>query len=470
VTLFGLEPGPHHLVGAGLHALNAVLFFLFFTRATGALGASYLVALLFAVHPQRVESVAWASERKDLLAGLFFALTLLAYERWARAPSPARYGRLCAALLLGLLAKPMLVSVPLVLLVLDLWPLARTGEVPLSRRLREKLPLLALCAASAGVTLVAQVRGGAVQSVEVLPLLARPATAVLATCAYLAKLLVPSGLAFFYPHPALVAPERFAPFGPAVLSGALLLALITGGACALRRRTPALLAGWAWMLVMLLPVVGLVQVGAQSHADRYTYLPMLGPLFALVFVLDDLVRPRAARQALGALALLAAGTLGVLAHAQVATWRTTQTLCERALAVTERNYVAHEHLGLYLQRRGDLTGAEQHYRAVLAITPDLPSTHVNLGAIHAGLGRRTEALAAFQTALARDPHFLKARLSLGFLLEREGELSGAREHYAIAAREHPREAAPWQRLAAVERALGNEREARAAEERARALE
>lgn len=470
VELFGLEAGPHHLVGAGLHALNAALLLLFLARATGRLAPSFLVALLFAVHPQRVESVAWASERKDLLAGLFFGLTLLAYERWVRAPSRARYAWIVVVLALGLLSKPMLVSVPLVLLALDLWPLGRVGKVPLARLLVEKLPLAALAAASAALTLLAQSRGGAVQPVEALGLAARFATAVLGTTTYLVKLVWPTGLAFFYPHPAVVAPETFEPFGARVLLGALALALVSVAAVGLRRRAPWFLAGWAWMGVMLLPVIGLVQVGEQLCADRYVYLPMVGALLVLVFGLEAGVRGTRARHALFALGLMAAGLLAWRAHVQVGTWRDSGTLCRRALAVTERNYVAHEHLGLFLQRQGDLAGAEREYRAVLAITTALPSTHINLGAIHAGLGRQAEARAAFETALELDPDFLKAILSLGYFLETTGDLAGAREQYARAAREHPDEPGPWQRLAVVCRGLGRTEEARAAEERARALE
>ncbi|HEX6882082.1 MAG TPA: tetratricopeptide repeat protein [Planctomycetota bacterium] len=469
VELFGLAPGPHHLVGAGLHALNAALLLFFLARATGQLAPSFLVALLFAVHPQRVESVAWASERKDLLAGLFFCATLLAYERWTRAPSRARYAAIVVALALGLLAKPMLVSLPLVLLALDLWPLGRVGRVPLARLLAEKLPLVALCVASAAVTLLAQSRGGAVQPVEALGLPARFATAVLGTTTYLVKLVWPTGLAFFYPHPAVVAPETFEPFGPRVLLGALVLALVTAAAVGLRRRAPWFLAGWAWMGVMLLPVIGIVQVGEQLCADRYVYLPMVGALLVLVFGLEASVRAARARQALYALGLVAAGLLAWRAEVQVGTWRDSGTLCRRALAVTERNYVAHEHLGLFLQRQGDLAGAEREYQAVLAITTALPSTYINLGAIHAGLGRRAEARAAFETALERDPDFLKARLSLGYFLETTGDLAGAREQYARAAREHPDQVGPWERLAIVCQGLGRTEEARAAEERARAL-
>jgi tetratricopeptide (TPR) repeat protein len=466
VTLFGLAPGPHHLVNAGLHALNAVLLLFFLARTTASLPASFLVALLFAVHPQRVESVAWASERKDVLAGVFFFATLLAYARYARAPSRGRYGLVALFLALGLLAKPMLVSVPLVLLALDLWPLGRG----LGRRtLLEKLPLVLLAASSAAVTLVAQELGGAVQGVEVLSLPARLATAVLGTLAYIGKMFWPSGLAFFYPHPAFVAPAEFAPFGWRVGLGALVLVALTLAFWRLRARFPFLLAGWLWMAVMLAPVIGLVQVGAQFYADRYAYLPMVGPTFALVFLGRELLPGATPRRLAFGLGLVAALAYALVAYRQVGTWKDSRTLCERALAVTQHNYVAHEHLGLDLQRNGDLDGAEAQYRAALAIAPDPPSTHGNLGALYAQRGKKKEAAAEFQAALRLVPDFLPARLSWGYALELEGDFDGAREHYALAARQHPEASEAWQHLGEVELARLRPEDALAAYTHARAL-
>jgi tetratricopeptide (TPR) repeat protein len=466
VELFGLAPGPHHLVSAGLHALNAVLCFAFFRRATGGVGTGFLVALLFAVHPLRVESVAWVSERKDVLSGTFFFLTLLAHERHARAPSAPRYALVALCLALGLLAKPMLVTVPLVLLLLDAWPLGRLRS---GRSLRglllEKLPLLALAGASAVVTLLAQRAGGAVQSLGVLSLPERLATAVHGVLAYLAQTFWPAGLAFFYPHPALVARAEFEPLGPRVVAGVLFLALVTFLGWRLRARFPALWVGWAWMWCMLLPVLGLIQVGNQFHADRYAYLPLLGPTFALVFCAREVLTDRRWQRAALGLGLALAVLLAVVAQRQVGTWKDSRTLCERALRVTERNHVAHEHLGLHLQRRGELERAEEQYRLALAIDPRTPSTHGNLGAIHAQRGRRAEAVAEFQEALRLVPDFLPARMSLGWLHEQEQDFEAAAWHYEIATRQHPESAAAWERLHTVLAALGRHDEARVAERR-----
>jgi len=466
VQLFALAAGPHHLVSAGLHALNAVLCFLFLRRATGSLWASALVALLFAVHPQRVESVAWAAERKDVLSGTFFFLTLLAWLRYARAPSRTRYALALGCFALGLLAKPMLVTLPLVLLLLDCWPLGRTGARPLRALVLEKLPFLALSLGSALITLSAQRAGNAVRSIEVLSLDARFATAVLSTFAYVAQAFWPARLAFFYPHPAFVTPHEFAPLGARVWLGAAVLAALSLGAWRLRARVPAVFVGWSWMGLMLLPVIGLVQVGSQFYADRYAYLPLLGLTLALVFGLRELVQDARLRRALFALGLAASAACATLAYRQVATWKDDPTLYGRALEVTERNYVAHQNLGMYLQGRGDLTGAREHYQAALAILPDLYSAHGNLGGLYAQQGERALALAEFQEALRLVPDFLDARLSWGLLLQLDGDTAGALEHYQRAAREHPESADAWSQCGGALLALGRFAEARTAYEQA----
>ncbi|MSR61464.1 MAG: tetratricopeptide repeat protein [Planctomycetes bacterium] len=466
VQLFALAAGPHHLMSGALHALNAVLCFLFLRRATGSLWASALVALLFAVHPQRVESVAWAAERKDVLCATFFFLTLLAYLRYARAPSRGRHALALGCFALGLLAKPMLVTLPLVLVLLDLWPLAQTPPRPLRARVLEKLPFLALALASALVTLYAQRAGNAVRSIEVLPLDARVATAVLGTFAYVGKAFWPLELAFFYPHPAFVTPQEFAPLGTRVWLAAVALVALTYGAWRLRARAPALFVGWSWMGLMLAPVIGLVQVGSQFYADRYAYLPLLGLTIALVFGLRELVRAVALQRALFALGLVAGAACATLTYRQVGTWKDDPTLYARALEVTERNYVAHQNLGMYLQGRGELVGAREHYQAALAIVPDLYSAHGNLGALYAQQGQRELAVAEFREALRLVPDFLDARLSWGLLLEREGDLAAALEHYQRAVREHPESAEAWRQCGGVLLTLGRLAEARTAFERA----
>ena len=467
VTLFGLAAGPQHLVNAALHALAAALCFVFLRRATGKAWPSFLVALLFALHPQRVESVAWASERKDVLSGALFFLTLLAHERYARAPSTRRYLALAGSFALGLLAKPMLVTVPVVLLLVDLWPLRRTE--PLRALVLEKLPLAALALASCAVTLVAQQTAGAVSTLETLTLAQRLATAVLGTFAYLRQAFWPSGLAFFYPHPALVAPEEFRPFGAAVVLGALALVALSIATWRARARVPALFVGWAWMLVMLLPVIGLVQVGTQFYADRYAYLPLVGLALALVFGADELL-PAAAKRGAFALGLAACVAFAAVSWRQIGTWRDDRTLCERALAVTERNDKALQLLGDYYHRRGELASARAQYEAALVLRPDHYQIHSNLGVVLAQLGEGEKARAELNEALRLLPTCEDARMNLGWLCEREQDHAGALEQYAIAAREHPDAPEAWQKLGETLFALLRLSEARDALAHALALD
>jgi len=422
VSLFGLDAGAHHLVNAALHALNAALCLVVLARATGNVWAAALVAALFALHPLRVESVAWVAERKDVLAGTFFFLTLLAHVARVRRPTRAGGALVALCLALGLLAKPMLVTLPCLLLVLDRWPLAR--REPWSALVREKSALFLLALVSAVLTVVAQRAGGSLQALDQLTLAERGATAVRAVWTYLAQSLWPVDLAPFYPHPALVPGAEFAPLGARTWLALALLAGVTLCAWALRARRPALLAGWLWFLGMLVPVAGLVQVGLQLHADRYTYLPGIGLAVALVYGLGAGLGPRAARSAL-ALGGVVALACGVASARQVARWRDTRTLFEHALALDARNHVAHQQLGLQAQREGDLVRAREHYRAALAIHPQLTGTLGNLGAVHATLGERAEARAAFAALHALLPDDLQGRLGLAALAQEEGRPADA---------------------------------------------
>jgi len=336
VTLFGLDAGAHHRTNAVLHALNAALAFLALRALTGAPLRSALAAALFAWHPLRVEAVAWVAERKELLATACGLACLLAYASWARRGGAPRLALAWTFLALGLLAKPMLVTLPFVLLLLDRWPLGRGAG---AARWREKLPFLLLALASAAVTWSVQRAGGALGPLESVGPGTRLANAALATALYLGKTLVPTGLAVFHPHPALGG-------GPAPLAVALALAALaacTALAFRARRRVPAVWTGWLWFTGTLVPVLGLVQVGLQGWAERYTYLPSLGLGLALVWGLAALAeRAHAERAALaGALAVLALAGLGTLR--QLATWRDSRTLFTHAVAV-DGSAVAHVQL------------------------------------------------------------------------------------------------------------------------------
>ncbi len=446
VELFDLDAGRHHATSAVLHATSAVLLFLWLARATRRAVPSALVAGFFAAHPLRAESVAWVAERKDVLSGVFFFATLLAYTAYARNRGLLRYLFALSLFAAGLLCKPMLVTLPIVLLLLDRWPLARNE--PLASRLFEKLPWFMLAAASAATTFLVQQRGGALNPLEKLPFEARFANGFLAAARYLGSTFVPSGLACFYPHPAALRPGAYEPWNRWTVSALALIVLVSVLAFFVRRSRPYLFMGWAWFLVMLVPVSGLVQVGIQSHADRYTYLPLVGIAVGLVWWCDErLRRARSRRVALGA-ALLA---LAALLHAtwrQIGTWKTSRALFEHALAVTRENFVAHTNLGEALEREGKLGEALTHYESALGIAPHAAPVHYAIGRGYVRAGRYEQANAAFRRALELEPSLDRARVGLGLLLSRAGEHEEAVRELSAAWERDPSRLSPADRLSA----------------------
>ena len=417
VSFFGLDPGRHHLVNLALHAVNAGLVFLLL-RAVGPLACAAFTALVFAVHPLHVESVAWISERKDLLSALFGLLAVAAYSRGAargRQASAAALG--CYAL--SLASKPMLVTLPLLLLVLDYWPLGQrpaAGPFTLWPRLWGKWPFFLLAALASGITLWAQAEGGAIQSLASYPLAVRLAHLPVAYLFYLEKLFWPSGLAVIYPHPG-VAPPAWK-----VAAAVVLLLLLSFAAWRLRRKAPYLLAGWLWYLVALVPVIGLVQVGYQSVADRYSYLPLLGPMTALSWGGYTAVRQWRIERPAAAAACIALVFLAVVAWRQVGYWRDSFTLFHRALAVTApgTNFVAENHLGLAWLNKGDLAQAERHFRQALTIKNDHFGAWNNLGIVMLRQKRWAEAERCFRQALAIRPAFRAARTNVALALYFQG--------------------------------------------------
>jgi tetratricopeptide (TPR) repeat protein len=432
VTLFGSHPAGHHLMNVAIHGVTTVLLFLFWARATGAVWPSALLAALFALHPLRAESVAWAAERKDVLAALFWLLTMHAYLRYSRSPGVGRYLAVAGLFALGLMCKPMLVTLPFVLLLLDWWPLQRfrpvagnaagTAPPPMGRLLLEKLPLLLLALCSGILTYLVQQRGGAVSSLDQVPFWSRLANALVSYGVYLRQLLWPSGLAVFYPF------DHRQPVWQAVLAGTGLLAatiLLLGQ----WRRRPWLAVGWLWYLGTLVPVIGLVRIGAQSHADRYTYLPSVGALLVLVWGGQELCK-RPGRRWLTV--TLAAGVLiaaGLLTTLQLRHWQDTVTLFRRAVAVTSGNWLAHNNLAAELIRRGELNEAMWHLERALASRPDYDSAYANLGIAYINLRQPDRAVAALRTAVRLNPRETTAWYRLGVTLARLGDLAGAREAY-----------------------------------------
>ena len=405
--LYGLSPRGFHATSLALHTVNVVLALVAFTRLTGSLGVGAFTAGVFALHPLHVESVAWAAARKDVLSGCFWMISLLGYERWARhGASPLRGAAVAMGLVLGLLAKPVVVALPCVLLLLDVWPLRRLQSqdgrgwdpVRVRRALLEKAGLLAIAVLFGGLVLVAQSAGGAVLALERFPLGARVANALVAYATYLRRALLPTDLAVFYPHPGDslgVAPVALA---AAILVGVSWLAFRQ------RRRRPQLLVGWLWWMITLAPTIGIVQVGQAALADRYTYLAQSGLVLALAATAAPLAaRSRATRIAATALALAALLALAAATSVQVRSWRSSETLFERALRVTKGNHVAHVNLGLASLERHQLDLAAAHLLEALRIAPASATAHALLGRVRLEQGRAAEAGDEFETALSIEP-------------------------------------------------------------------
>jgi protein O-mannosyl-transferase len=430
--LFGLRSGASHLVNVLLHALAAIVLFAFLDRATRARWSSAIVALLFALHPLHVESVAWISERKDSLSALFWFLALFAYVRYTERPSVARYLAVTAWFLLGLMSKSMIVTLPFVLLLLDFWPLRRPPSLGL---LREKIPLFALSALASLATYLVQRHSGAVGALAAVHLGLRAGNALLSYVTYIAKMFWPSGLAVFYPYPAAI------PLWQVALAAAALTA-VTLAVVRLWRRAPYLAVGWFWYLGTLLPVIGLVQAGGQARADRYTYVPMVGITLALAWGVTDLLRrwPRSQIVLAGAVALACVPAT----RAQLAYWQNSESLFRHALAVTIGNDVAEHNLGNYLMNvPGQLPEAIGHLEASLHLSPNSAKTHTELGnALSRVPGREREALAEYEAALRLAPDSALSHDSLGSALANANRLPEAIAEYRAAQRLAPDSAIP----------------------------
>ncbi len=430
--LHGLAPSGFLLGNVALHALASVLLFLALLRLTAAVWESAWIAALFALHPVHVESVAWAASRKDVLSGVFFMSTLLAWAHYAERPSPSRYLAVTLVLACGLLSKPTLVTTPFVLWLLDFWPLDRlagaSGPRAVTRRvarlLLEKLPLLALSATASWVAYRVQESAGAVGAGAQIPFALRWMNALDAVRIYLAQSVWPSGLAVSYPHP-------LGSLGlPRLVAAASLLALLTALALAGLRRRPYLSVGWLWFLGMLVPVIGLVQVGIQPHADRYLYLPQIGLSLALAFFVGGAVRGRPwLRTPVAAAAGLVLAALALTALRQVGTFRDSITLQTHAVAVTERNLLAHYRLGDALQRAGRLREAEHELRSALALAPRHVKIRIALADVLAQSGRGEEAIAHYRLVLAVDPS-ARAQVLAALRASAEGRAAAGRSKEA----------------------------------------
>jgi len=416
--LFGLRAGAHHLNNVLLHASGTIALFLVLRRLTGALWRSGLVAAVFAIHPLRVESVVWIAERKDVLSGFFFMLTLAAYLHYARKPSIWGYLTMSILFACGLMSKPMLVSLPIVLLLLDYWPLNRgqrtqdTGQTKTEiwrKLVAEKIPLFILSIASAVATLIAQKQ--AIGSFEKLPLSARVSQALLSYLIYIRQMFWPTKLAVFYPHS-----DNGAAFWQVLLAGAALIA-ITGVTFFLRKNRPYLVVGWLWYLCMLIPVIGIVQVGLQGHADRYTYLPQIGLYLGMTWWISELLsRWRYGRAALTTAAIVIIASLTGASRVQASYWKDSERLWQQTIANTSDNHLAHAHLADLLLREGRIQEAIAHCQEAIRIRPNDTDAQNNLGLAYLQLADEADALIHFEQSLASNPNNLNVRCNLAWIL------------------------------------------------------
>jgi tetratricopeptide (TPR) repeat protein len=451
VQLFGLRSGMHHLMNVVYHALATLLLLACLLRATGARWPSAFVAFLFALHPLHIGSVAWIAERKDVLSAFFWFLALFAYIYYAERPSLRRYLPMAAAFCLGLMSKPMLVTFPFVLLLFDVWPLRRFQPGHFSKLAWEKAPLIALSAAASGVTYFVQKSTGAVQAI---PFTSRIENALISYVVYVGQMFWPTRLAVIYPFPNSVQ------LSEAIIALLLLLALTVGAVLAWRTR-PYLSVGWFWFLGTLIPVIGLVQVGAQAHADRYMYIPMVGLAIVLGWGGADVIAqwPRT-KTAIAIAAVAGCASSMAIASTQLVYWRNSETLFLHAVDVTENNWVAEDNLSHYLMVTGRIAEAIPHFEAGLRMKPEYAEAHNNLGACFSKTGRKADAIRQFEAAIKFKPDFADAHFNLALVFSgMPGRAVDAVAQYEAALRSNPDHEEAHKNLAVLLVSLGRTDEA-----------
>jgi hypothetical protein len=451
VQLYGLNGGGHHITNVLLHVVDTVLLFALLNRTTGAMGRSAFVAGMFAIHPLHVESVVWVTERKDVLSTLFLLLTIWMYVEYARRPTRGRYVLPLVFFALGLMSKAMLVTLPFMLLLLDVWPLRRisiTGwhlssdqRAVLYRLAREKIPFLALALLVAVLTYLTQQLTGAVASTSQIPVAFRFENAMVSYVAYIVQTFWPSNLALFYPYPLRLSP---------LVVAASVLGLIAATILVLRgtRRYPYLAVGWLWYLGSLVPVIGFIQAGDQARADRFTYVPLIGLFIVVAWGVYDLVGRWRSLAVAGGVALLAAS---VVARIQVGHWRTNTELWEHALRVADESYIAHTNLGLAYYAQGKTDPAITEFRAALRLRPDFAEAYNDLGVALANRGDTDGAIQAFLNALRAKPSQAPSHYNAAVLLAAKGDTAAAVTHLESALRLDPNYADAQNTLARLRR-------------------
>jgi tetratricopeptide (TPR) repeat protein len=430
VELFGMNPRGHHFTNLLIHTCSTLLLLCLMVRLTGAIWRSLFVAGLFALHPLHVESVAWVAERKDVLSGFFWFATLWAYAVYVEKNSLRWYLCALAVFVLGLMAKPMVVTLPIVLLLLDYWPLRRLNVVegrPLWPQLtatapgllREKIPFFAASLAATMLTVYAQQKGGTISSLEVVPLGLRIENTLVSYCRYLGKTIWPVDLSVFYPFPEGLPAWQ-------VLGALLLLLGLSVGVLIFARKLPFLAVGWFWYVVTLLPVIGLVQIGGHAIADRYTYLPLTGVFIVFVWGVPELLKAcPALRKLLVVAACACLGLLSVLTWQQSSYWRNSITLFQQAIRATPGNWMAHKALGSAFFEEGSLDEAVFQYRKSLELNPNYDEAFNSLGIALGTMGQFEASIDAFRQALSRNPRYAEAHNNLGVTLAHSGNFDAA---------------------------------------------
>ncbi|MFZ0732878.1 MAG: tetratricopeptide repeat protein [Candidatus Sulfotelmatobacter sp.] len=451
--IYGLRPAGHHFTNLGLHVVNVLLLFIVLSFATRATKESFLVALLFAIHPLNVESVAWVAERKNVLSTLFFLLAIGVYCLYARKLERKWYALALLMFLCGLASKPMVITLPFVLLLLDYWPLERVSQIAphsslvivpqrsWSRLLLEKAPFFLLSIGSAVVTIFAQNSGGAIKSLAEMPFGLRVENAIWAYAEYLLKVLWPSSLAVHYPHSGTTLPLW------KVVSAALVLAGISAFVWRAASRRPYLLVGWCWFLGTLVPVIGLIQVGNQALADRYMYIPIIGLMLMLVWGASDFLKDKLEWRVQLATVGIVVATLLLVSHHQIGYWKSSYDLWSHALEVTQNNYVAEDNLGETLATLGRNDEALHHFYEAKRISSADPSSRVNIAAILQSRGEVRQAVIEYSAAIkiasanpdirANAKPLSAALANLGTLYSVNGDYEKARENYRQALRINP---------------------------------
>lgn len=441
VELYGIDPGRHHVTNLLFHIANTLLLFFVFGKMSGLLWQSAFVAFLFALHPLHVESVAWIAERKDVLSTFFWMLTMGSYVRYVRNRKFYNYLLMIFFFILGLMSKPMVVTLPFVLLLLDHYPLSRfsgstdgdtAGRWPVAFRLiLEKSPLFFLAAVSSILTIHAQSHGGTVASLDVIPIQTRIANAPVLYVSYIFKAIYPVNLTVLYRHPGSF------PWWQVGGAGLLLLS-ISFWAIRVARRNPYVVVGWLWFLGTLVPVIGLVQVGSQSVADRYTYIPLIGIFIIVSWGVSDISRRwRPLKKLLPVISTAVLLIFLSISLVQVGYWKNSITLFEHALEVDNNSDLAHNNLAIALQVQGRMADAVRHYREALRVNPDYGEAHYNLAIVLQAQDHLDDAIQHYEAALRIKPDFEEAHNNLAIALFDKGDIQGAIDHFQEALNINP---------------------------------